>query len=347
VPAPVFRKLIITHTREEAPGVRTLLLEPVDGRPLQYRAGQFLTLVLQHAGREIRRSYSMSSSPVTGEPAAITVRRVENGIASRELLDRRKPGDRLLSLEPTGLFTLPDDLSAYREIFLLAAGIGITPLFSLLKTLVHTHPGIRIYLLYSTRSLATTVFYTPLQELARAHPEQLHIEYICSTAQDLTRARLNKGLLPLLVNACSTAPQAQQLFYVCGPPAYMRMCLMALEEMAYDREQVKKEIFDTQRAVPMLQPPDQAPHRVTIRMHGRTYQLRVQYPDTVLSAARKQDIPLPYSCETGRCGACAAQCVSGKIWMRYNEVLTGKDLAQGRVLTCTGYPVAGDVTLQL
>ncbi len=95
------------------------------------------------------------------------------------------------------------------------------------------------------------------------------------------------------------------------------------------------------------EPPDKEKHAVTIHLGKQKIALHVQYPTTILAAAKAKNIELPYSCEAGRCGACAATCTRGKVWMSRNEVLTDRELEQGRVLTCTAYPVSEDVALRI
>ncbi|HTL10028.1 MAG TPA: 2Fe-2S iron-sulfur cluster-binding protein, partial [Chitinophagaceae bacterium] len=88
-------------------------------------------------------------------------------------------------------------------------------------------------------------------------------------------------------------------------------------------------------------------HRITLQLQNQQYQLKTQYPQTILAAARAAGIALPYSCEAGRCGSCVATCTSGKVWMRYNEVLMDDEIAKGRILTCVGYPVGGDISIRI
>jgi len=110
---------------------------------------------------------------------------------------------------------------------------------------------------------------------------------------------------------------------------------------------VRKEVFDTSRPVAKKEPPDKEVHNVFIHFKGNSYQFSVQYPQTILQAAKQNNITLPYSCETGMCGSCMMYCKTGKVWMSHNEVLTEKDTIEGKVLTCTGHPVFGNVILEL
>lgn len=344
----LYRPLRVLAVRPETADTRTLLLAPADGQPLAYRAGQYLTLVQHEHGQEVRRSYSLSSSPALREPLAITVKRIANGLFSRRLVDRTRPDDLLLTSGAAGLFTLPDELTGIGQVWLLAAGSGITPVYALLKTLLVTHPDVPVVLVYSNHSPATTIFRDELRELAARHPQRLRIEWLYSNAPDLARAHLHKELLEELVRQYAPVPPAGLLAYVCGPLNYMRMCRYALRELQVPADHIRQENFVTEPAyVPPLLPPDTEPHAVTVRWAGRQYAFEARHPDTILQAARRHDLRLPYSCEAGRCGNCVARCTQGRVWMSYNEVLTERDLARGLVLTCTGYPVGGPVQLEI
>jgi ring-1,2-phenylacetyl-CoA epoxidase subunit PaaE len=128
----------------------------------------------------------------------------------------------------------------------------------------------------------------------------------------------------------------------------MRLCTYTLQEEDVPKENIRRENFIIEKKLPpKAVPPDTETHFVTIEQGEARYHFPSAYPDTILQSAKKQGIELPYSCETGRCGNCAARCTGGKVWLSYNEVLTEKDLAEGLTLTCVGYPVGGDVLLQL
>lgn len=340
-----YTTVIITAIKEETPDVKTFTIQYEDGSDIAYTAGQFITFVFHHHGREDRRSFSISSAP--GNPLSFTVKRIDNGAYSRLLADRACVGDKLLITGTAGLFTLPADMAAYRQLFFFAAGIGITPIISLVKTVLQTQPGIQATLIYSNRTQSDTVFYNELEQLKHLYPGQFKVEYLYSTSFNLMRARLNKALVPILLKEYAVVPKEEILCYVCGPFAYMRMVIWSLEEWGIPTAHIRRENFNTNdRAVPKAQPPDKEPHTVTLIHAGQHHTFPVQYPETILQAAKRHGIHLPYSCEVGRCGSCAARCTSGRIWLSYNEVLMDTDLKAGSMLTCTAYPIAGDVTIQ-
>jgi ring-1,2-phenylacetyl-CoA epoxidase subunit PaaE len=337
--------LRITHIKEEAPQAKTFWLEPL--HPVLYRSGQYLTLLHPHHP-ELRRSYSLSSAPEVDSGLAITLRRVDNGLFSRWLIDEAAVGDELLSLGAGGLFTLPEPTEvAYEQLLLFAAGSGITPIFSLLKSVLHTRPEVSILLVYSNRTPQDAIFQTELRELAAQFSDRLHIEFLFSNHPNLARARLYKDLLVTLVRQHATTTPALMLAYVCGPLDYMRMCNYGLHAVGLPADRIRRENFVLPPPIRPDLPPDTDTHNVLVEVGGQSYSFPVVYPDTILQAARKHGLTLPYSCEAGVCGNCVARCVSGKVWLSYNEVLTERDMAQGLTLTCVGHPIEGNVHLRI
>jgi ring-1,2-phenylacetyl-CoA epoxidase subunit PaaE len=341
----LYKPLHITKVIPETPDVKTFVIESRE-EAINYNAGQYLTFVFESNGHEIRRSYSLASSPVLNEPLAITVKRVQNGEVSRPLFDHAKEGDVLMTTGAGGFFVLPDQLSKDQQLFFLAAGSGIVPVYSLIKTALYTHPGVPVVLIYSNRSGEDTIWYEELKALQEKFKENFRIEFLFSMSADLLRARLNQSLLQILVGQHAIAQTANILFYLCGPFAYMRMIEIELQTMGFPISQIRKEQFATVRPVFRPQPPDTDPHTVEIRIGNELHRITVQYPLTILEAAKRKGIILPYSCEAGKCGSCAATCLQGKVWMMYNEVLLDDDLQKGLVLTCSGFPVGGNIVLK-
>lgn len=337
---------VITHIIKETEDVTTFLLQAQNGAPVPYKAGQFLTFLFEDEFGVGRRSYSLSSSPVVDEPLAITLKRIPNGRYSRWFAERAKAGDAVYALAPTGQFVLPEENPDSHYYCLYAAGVGITPIYSIIKTILYRLTNAQILLFYSNTDATSTVFYNELMELSARFKERLHINWIFSSSKNLNKARLNKEVLPQWLQPHLNNSQSP-LFYTCGPYDYMRMVTYGLEEMGYSQNVIRKEIFDISRPVLKAVPPDVAAHQVIIKDSEKNYPLLVQYPNTILKTAITQGIALPYSCETGKCGACTVQCTSGKVWMSYNEVLTDKELAEGKVLTCTGFPIGGDVVIEI
>jgi ring-1,2-phenylacetyl-CoA epoxidase subunit PaaE len=212
---------------------------------------------------------------------------------------------------------------------------------------VRLFPEISVYLIYSNQSLETTAFYQELQRLLLRYPDQLHVDFLFSSESDLRKARLNRDLL-LEFLKIKHFNREKTLFYTCGPESYMRMIIFHLVEEGFNINQVKKEDFNPgSKKLTSRLPPDKNSYHVELELKGSRFNFPVKYPDSILQAAKKIKLNLPYSCETGKCGSCAATCISGKVWLSNNEVLTDKELALGLTLTCTGHPQEGDVVLKI
>jgi ring-1,2-phenylacetyl-CoA epoxidase subunit PaaE len=327
-------KEVIHETAEAA----TLILENQGGESISYEAGQFLTLVFRRHGHEIRRSYSLSSCPGIDPFVSITIKRKPNGEISRELLDHLGPGDRLVSLPAAGRFTFEPGTASDKQIFLIAAGSGITPIFSLLKKILFSELSTRVVLIYQNHDEYSIIFRRPLQEFASKFPSRFVWVNLLSKPKEKhhTSERLTNFLLEQLVGA-NFKSHAQMWFYLCGPPAYMRMAQFTLRLMGFTETQIRKENFTVDFIPPAPFMLDKTAKKISLLYHKSRYELWVRYPDSILEAAIKNHIPLPYSCRAGRCASCVARCLRGSIKMSNNEVLMENDLVQGLVLTCVGY----------
>jgi ferredoxin-NADP reductase len=340
-----YKSIVVHDIREETRDFKTFVF--ADGHHLDYQAGQFITLVDNSGSKEIRRSYSITSSPVLNEHLSIAVKRIDNGFFSRRLVDRVRVGDILLTMGAAGFFRLPENIKSFDSIFFFAAGSGIAPVLSLVKTVLYLYPDIRIFLIYSNQSVKTTAFYQELKNLQLKYPVQFRIDFLFSSEADLRKARLNRELLLefLIINHFE---RGKTLFYTCGPESYMLKIIFLLVEEGFPKENIKKEDFNpgNKKLIPRI-PPDKNTYRVHLDFNGILHDFPVQYPDSILQAAQRLRLNLPYSCETGKCGSCAAICISGNVWLSNNEVLTDRDLEQGLTLTCTGHPQHGDVILKI
>lgn len=336
-------ELTIKNIIRETSNVNTYIVSPVPRRSFTYKAGQFLTLLFNRNGREIRRSFSFSSTPGVDDEIAITVKRVHNGEISRLLLDYYKIGDNLHALEPAGKFTLPGDVDSYRTIFLMAAGSGITPVYSILKELMNCTRLPRVLLFYQNHTVEDTLFRKQLERLQEQFADRFTwLDFVSSS--NLSHNKLTNDYLEQLITRYLLHEAGDALFYLCGPISFMRMCKYTIRVMGFDEAQVRTEHFVIDAAPPAPPITDPSPHLVTIHAGGKILSFETRYPDTILQSALNQNIQLPYSCKGGRCSACVAKVNSGEIVMSMNDVLTEQDIRSGLVLTCVGY-AATDISL--
>jgi len=328
--------------------VKTFVFERTDGNTLIYRAGQFLTFLIDLHGHEVRRSYSMSSAPETDEFPAITVKRIPNGEISRFWLDTVKVGDIFKTLQSSGRFILEESNDEPRDIVLIGAGSGITPLFSILKQALSTEKNSAITLLYANQNENQTLFWNHIIEWQNRYPERLKVIHIHSQPSDEwngIRGRINNTRLEQIINKSLKFQSGKAKFFICGPFELMRSMEITLHYMGFSSDQIRKENFIIEKMPPS--PPISNPHTIRLIFRGEEYSLLVPAHFTILDAALQAGIRLPYSCKGGRCSTCAGICKSGSLHMTVNEVLTDRDLAEGWVLTCSAYVDNDDVVLEI
>ncbi|HZY39167.1 MAG TPA: ferredoxin--NADP reductase [Mucilaginibacter sp.] len=333
-------QLRVEAIKWELPDAATFFFSETSGKKIGYKAGQFITLVFDHHQEEIRRSYSLSSSPP--EPLlSITVKRIANGEISRYLLTKIKPGDILNAVEPAGRFVIAN-FDEEKDIFLFAAGSGIVPIFSQLKDLLsHPFKG-NITLIFSNQNDRSILFSDDLKRHAEQHADHFHIIHLLSSEGK----RLTNQSLEKLINEHIKFDMGNAEFYTCGPFDYMRMIRLTLLYMGVSEGQIRKENFVLETIPVSASPVNYPPKTIRVHFKGEIYDFVAGENQSILQAALQNNIPLPYSCRVGDCSTCSAICKSGKVEMVKNNVLTDADLAAGWILTCTGHPLGDDVVIK-
>ncbi|PWT73923.1 MAG: oxidoreductase [Bacteroidetes bacterium] len=328
---------VIDIVRETKDAV-SIFMKESNGSEISYQAGQFLTFIFNGPFGEIRRSYSFSSTPGIDKTVSITLKRVPNGEISRFFFEYLKAGDQLESLPASGRFTVDTNSSLKRHFCLVAAGSGITPIYSLMKKILHEERGSFITLIYQNRDEHSIIFEKELKRIEKEFPSRF--KWIRLLSRPIERShvshRLNNELFERLVR--NHVPMNDDTyFYICGPHSMMRMAEFTLKWMGIQDNQIRRENF----SIDFIPPPpvltDTTPKELTIHFQDHTHQISVAYPKNILQAALDNGIHLPYSCRGGRCSTCVAKLMKGKLKMSVNDVLTEKDLDEGLVLTCVGY----------
>lgn len=328
-------QLRIKNIRQETNSSKSYFIEEAGGKKIEYKAGQFFTLLVNLHDREVRRSYSISSAPGVDKDIYFTIKRIENGELSRYLFDHLKTGDILTSLPPTGRFTI-DEPESKLAVF-ISAGSGITPVFSLIKHILYQFAGTNVLLIYQNHNEEESIFREELLLLQKKFEQRFTLREIFShpTVSNKPSQRLNNNLLEkILLQNLTDAPVR---FYLCGPEAFMRMAQFTLKVMGYSHESIRRENFFATAPPPPFMT-DTTPHNVIINYHNKKYHIQVGYPSNILEVALKHHIRLPFSCRGGRCSTCTSRCTSGRVKMSINDVLTPKDLRNGLILTCVSYP---------
>jgi len=335
-------KLRVCRIFEETPGVKTFRLaaEHDVALPFTYYPGQFLTLSLAIDGKQVKRSYTIASSPTQLHYCAITVKREENGLVSRFLHDQIKEGDALEVAAPNGKFTFTGEEA--KSIVLIAGGVGITPMMSVIRYLADMGWHGEIFLLYCCRTTRDFIFREELEQLQERHP---HLSVFATMTRAAGTVWMGlKGRFTAEVLGHLVPDLSQRRIHVCGPSAMMDAVCAMLKTLKVPDEQVKTEAFGPAKK-PTAAKPEAAPDKtatpaevpastatVAFKRSGKTGTLPAD--QTILEAAEAVGVEIDNSCRSGQCGLCKVKLLSGKVTMDCDDALSDDDKAQGLILAC-------------
>jgi ring-1,2-phenylacetyl-CoA epoxidase subunit PaaE len=328
----------------------TFTVPPELREEFRHAPGQHLALRRRVDGTEIRRTYSICSpAPDPSGPGPDTlrvgVRLVEGGAFSAYAMKEINVGDVLEVMTPAGRFTLDPAPGLYAAV---AGGSGITPVLSIVSTLLAREPAARFCLIRSDRTAASTMFLEEAADLKDRYPERLQLVTVLSREEQqaglpsgrLDRERLT-GLLPALLPVGEVAG-----WFLCGPYGLVQGAEEALRELGVDRSRIHQEIFHVDAGAPPV-PSAQAPAHsaVTARLDGRGGTWPVQDGETLLETVLRNRPDAPYACKGGVCGTCRAFLVSGEVRMDRNFALEKEETEAGYVLACQSHPLTEQVEL--
>jgi ring-1,2-phenylacetyl-CoA epoxidase subunit PaaE len=317
-----------------------------------FKAGQHLTLRVTIDGEEVRRNYSLCTAPADAD-WMVTVKRIGGGLFSNWIGDRLKAGDTLEVMAPHGSFTSDFDAAKRRHLVGIAGGSGITPVMSLIKTLLREEPDSRFTLLYGNRDSSSVIFLEALAGLKDKHLERFEIyHFLDAEEQDielfngmLNRERLEEAIAHLVPDATEVDG-----WFICGPGPMMDAAEGALLDRNIAKERIHIERFTADRppeavAREMAQLQTRAQGvTVAVTLDGRTR--RVPFTaGNILDSARAAGLPAPFACKAGVCATCRARVISGKVEMAARYGLTDEEVAEGYVLTCQSVPLGDGVAV--
>jgi len=332
-----YHRIRIADVVTETADALSLVLEvpPELAAEFAYRPGQFLTVRVPHeTGASVARCYSLSSAPRIDDHLKITVKRVADGHASNWICDHVTPGAILEVLPPAGLFT-PNALDG--DLLLLAAGSGITPVMSILKSALAEGNG-RIALVYANRDADSVIFAAELRRLESLHPDRLEVHHWLDAAQGPPTVT---GLSPLL------RPYADRDVFICGPEAFLAMVRDALTDLVVPSRRIHVERFSSLLDNPFEPEPEDGERTATaeVELDGQTHRLPWPAKTRLLDLLIEAGLNPPFSCRQGICGACACRIVRGEVELLNNEVLEDEDFAEGYTLACQALPVTDSVSV--
>ena len=340
--------------QETADTISIVFAQPED--PISYKSGQFLTLIIPIEGNEVRRAYSLCSSPFTDSDLAVTVKRVENGLMSNYLPRQLKAGDTLKVMEPMGSFVTEYQADNKRHIIMFAGGSGITPMISIIKSTLTQEPNSLVSLIYCNRNIDSIIFKDALEQMQTEDEGRLHVIHILDDAPMNWQGHsglLNREMLLKIFERIPDWGIEKTTYLMCGPEGMMKNVETLLEEHQIPKEKIFKESFVQGTIDKEIKPPENAeegnekPREVTIRYDGEEHKIMVEPNRAILETALDLGIDLPYSCQSGLCTACRGKCLSGKVKLDEEEGLSQTERDEGYVLTCVGHPLTDDVVIEI
>ena len=352
---PRYYDLVVREIIQETRDAISIVFEnPASGR-INYKAGQFLTLIVNIDGKEVRRAYSLCSSPVTDEYLAVTVKRVDDGLLSNWLPDHLKKGSTIHVMEPMGQFTSTYAATNKRHIIMFAGGSGITPMMSIIKTLLAEEPDSMCSLIYGNRDEHSIIFKKQLEAMQTADEGRLHVIHILDNAPMNWQGYsglLNHEMLTKLFERIPNWGNEKTTYLMCGPEGMMKNVesLLRVRNIPMDRvfkESFVQGIIDKDKKAEEQPATGEKAREVTIRYDGQEYKVLVPPHKAILETALDAGIDLPYSCQSGLCTACRGRCLSGKVKLDEEDGLSKSERDQGYVLTCVGHPLTDDVVIEI
>ncbi|ELZ5940283.1 MULTISPECIES: 1,2-phenylacetyl-CoA epoxidase subunit PaaE [Providencia] len=346
----VFHRLSIAAIeRDTADAVAVTFSVPDELREqYRYHPGQHLTLKALVNGEDLRRCYSICSSPDEGV-LKIGVKAIHEGRFSNFINQQLHVGDCIDVMIPQGKFGYLPKVTTQARYLAVAAGSGITPLLSIIKSTLQTEPNSRFTLIYGNKNSRSVMFKESIADLKNQYAERFQVLYLFSQEQQdsqLLSGRINKPQLVALGKTLLNFQQFDRAF-VCGPEAMMDDVQSALSECGMKPEHIHSERFNTSN---MKFRPSAAlstdSRQVSIHLDGRTMTINMDsQDDSILDAALRQGADLPYACKGGVCATCKCKLKSGDVEMGVNYSLEPDQIADGYILSCQAWPKGDGVVL--
>jgi len=353
---PRYYDLTVKEIVKETHDTISIVFDQPD-TPVSYKSGQFLTLILSVNGREVRRAYSLCSSPFVDTDLAVTVKRVEGGLMSNWLADNLKVGDKLKVMEPMGQFTTEYTPDRKRHLIMFAGGSGITPMMSIIKSLLAREPQSIVTLIYCNRDIDSIIFKDALEEMQTHDEGRLHVIHVLDNAPMNWQGYsglLNHDMLTRLFERIPDWGIDNTTYLMCGPEGMMKNVETLLSMRHIPREKIFKESFvqgtidkEEKKEQVVVEAEELKERIVTIRYDGEEYKVVVPPDKGILESALDQGIDLPYSCQSGLCTACRGKALSGRVKLDEEEGLSQSERDEGYVLTCVGHPLTDDVVIEI
>ena len=342
-----FYKLAIKEIiRETADAVSILFNVPEELRSnYSFVAGQYVNLKVTLDGQEIRRAYSICSAPKSGE-LRIAIKSVKNGFFFFFFNEKLSVGNVIEVGTPEGKFTFEPKADRQRNYAAFVAGSGITPVYSILKSVLEEEPNSTFVLVYGNKSEKETIFHNQLHDLQLQYVGRLFVQYVYSqsTADNALLGRIDKSTVNFILKNKHAEIEFSK-FYLCGPEEMIQIVTAALKENNVSDSDIKFELFSTSSSGSKADVGASGHTSISILVDDEETTFEMSQQQTVLEAALKQDLDVPYSCQGGICSSCICKITEGAAEMKKNQILSDAEVAEGLTLACQAYPTTATIKI--
>ncbi|MGK2861506.1 MAG: 1,2-phenylacetyl-CoA epoxidase subunit PaaE [Chitinophagaceae bacterium] len=349
-----FHSLRIKEVRQETPDCVSLLFEIPEHlkNDFKFKQGQSLTMRTTISDEEVRRTYSICSSPMENE-IRVAIKKADKGLFSTFANEILKPGDQLEVMEPVGKFYTALHPEQKKNYLAFAAGSGITPVLSIIKTSLATEPASSFTLVYASRNRNSIVFFEELEGLKNRYLHRFNLINLLSREiadTPIYSGRIDKDKLTSLSKLIRYENMDE--IFICGPQEMIFTTKDFLQQRGIDKRKIHFELFTTPGSTSAENEnkkaitngavglnPDQLKSKITVKLDGRSFNFELGYNDEpILDAALKQGADLPYACKGGVCCTCKARLITGEVEMEVHWGLEDDEIREGYILTCQSHP---------
>jgi ring-1,2-phenylacetyl-CoA epoxidase subunit PaaE len=342
-----FYKLSIKEIIQETAEAVSILFNVPEELQSNYSfvAGQYVNLKVTLDGQEIRRAYSICSAPKSGE-LRIAVKSVKNGFFSKFANEKLSVGNVIEVGTPEGKFTFEPKADRQKNFAAFVAGSGITPVFSILKSVLEEEPNSTFVLVYGNKSEKDTIFHNALHDLQLQYVGRLFVQYVYSqsTADNALLGRIDHTT----VNYILKTKHAEMEFskcYLCGPEEMINLVTNTLKENNISDSDIKFELFSTSSKENESAGGAEGHTKISIVVDDEETTFEMSQKQTLLEAALKQGLDVPYSCQGGICSSCICRITEGAAEMKKNQILSDAELAEGLTLACQALPTTATIKI--
>ncbi|WP_026776645.1 ferredoxin--NADP reductase [Polaribacter sp. Hel_I_88] len=340
-----FHKIHIKEVKKETANAVSVLFDiPTNLKEeFSFTAGQYITIQTTINGEEVRRAYSICSTPKSGD-IRVAIKTVDNGMFSTYATSVLKAGDEIEITAPEGRFLL--NAEPKKNYIAFAAGSGITPILSMVKTVLESEPKSNFTLVYGNKTAADTIFYDELNALKESFPNNFKLHYIFSREEvkNQLRGRIDKSVTNYFVKNMYKETTFDAAF-LCGPEEMIHEVSSTLESNKIDKENIHFELFTVSVDEEALAEVKEGTTQITVLLDDEETTFTMQQTDDILAATLRNNLDAPYSCQGGVCSSCLCKVTDGKAVMVKNSILTDSEVEEGFVLACQAHPTTPTISI--